>query len=149
MTFISIRPAIKLRAACTAALAAPLLSASPSWAQTTATPVPGRALQAVLAEQLTVAPGKILTAQIVNYPPGGVSKPHRHDADVFAFVLSGDIVSETEGHGDAKVYHAGEARFERRGEHHVVSRNASTTQPASMLVVFVHNDGATLTTFDH
>jgi hypothetical protein len=31
----------------------------------------------------------------------------------------------------------------------VVSRNASTTQPASMLVVFVHNDGATLTTFDH
>jgi len=143
----SVLPA-KLRLAMVAAVAAGLVGAGPSWGQASATPATGRALQAVLAEKLTVSPGKVLTSQIVNYPPGGASKAHRHDADVFAFVLSGNIVSETEGHGDAKVYHAGEGRFERRGQHHVVSRNASKTEPASMLVVFIHDEGATLTTFD-
>jgi quercetin dioxygenase-like cupin family protein len=146
---VSCIPAAKLRPCVAAAFAAALLSAAPSWAQTSAPPATGRALQAVLAERLSVAPGKVLTAQIVNYPPGGASRAHRHDGDVFAFVLSGNIVSETEGHGEAKVYHVGEGRFERRGEHHVVSRNASKTEPASMLVVFVHDEGATLTTFDH
>ncbi len=131
-----------------AAVLAALCAAAPSWAHSSAAPVNGRALQAVLAEKLSVSPGKVLTSQIVNYPPGGASRSHRHDADVFAFVLSGNIVSETEGHGDARVYHPGEGRFERRGEHHVVSRNASQTEPASMLVVFIHDEGATLTTFD-
>ena len=98
---------------------------------------------------ITVSPGKVLTSQIVHYPPGGASKSHRHDADVFAFVLSGSIRSRTEGHGEAKVYQPGEGRFERRGEHHVVSENASKTEQASMLVVFVHDEGAKLTTFDH
>lgn len=136
------------RAALAATVLATLSAAAPCGAQTSAAPLNGRALQAVLAEKLSVSPGKVLTSQIVNYPPGGASRSHRHDADVFAFVLSGNIVSETEGHGDARVYHAGEGRFERRGEHHVVSRNASQTEPASMLVVFVHDEGATLTTFD-
>lgn len=129
--------------------AAMLLAAAPSWAQTTAAPASGRNIESVLAEKLSVLPGKVLTSQIVHYPPGGASKSHRHDADVFAFVLSGNIVSQTEGYGDEKVYHAGQGRFERRGDHHVVSRNASSTEPASMLVVFIHSEGATLTTFDH
>jgi quercetin dioxygenase-like cupin family protein len=145
---VSLLPVRKLRLPIAGALAAALFGAAPSWGQAVATPVTGRALQAVLAEKLTVCPGKVLTAQIVNYPPGGTSKAHRHDGDVFAFVLSGNIVSETEGHGPARVYHAGEGRFERRGEHHVVSRNASPSEPASMLVVFIHEQGATLTTFD-
>jgi quercetin dioxygenase-like cupin family protein len=130
-------------------MATVLLGAAPSWAQTAAAPASGRALQNVLSEKLSVAPGKVLTSQIVHYPPGGASKAHRHDADVFAFVLSGSIRSRTEGHGEAQVYHAGEGRFERRGEHHVVSENASKTEPASMLVVYIHDEGVTLTTFDH
>jgi quercetin dioxygenase-like cupin family protein len=130
-------------------VAATLLGAAPSWAQTPTAPASGRNIESVLSEKLSISPGKVLTSQIVHYPPGGASKSHRHDADVFAFVLSGNIISQTEGHGDEKVYHAGEGRFERRGEHHVVSRNASTTEPASMLVVYVHNESATLTTFDH
>lgn len=138
-----------IRSACGLAIAAALGCATPSWAQTPAAPASGRNIESVLTEKLSVVPGKVLSSQIVHYPPGGASKSHRHDADVFAFVLSGNIVSQTAGHGDAKVYHAGEGRFERRGEHHVVSRNASATEPASMLVVYVHDEGATLTTFDH
>jgi len=147
--FMSTVLASMIRSALGAAVAATLLSAAPVWAQTTTAPTNGRNIQAVLAEKLSVSPGKVLTSQIVHYPPGGASKSHRHDADVFAFVLSGNIISQTEGHGDAKVYRTGEGRFERRGEHHVVSRNASSTEPASMLVVYVHDEGATLTTFDH
>jgi quercetin dioxygenase-like cupin family protein len=142
-----------------AAAVAVLACAAPAWAQPAAAHAAmppsapasagGRNIESVLTEKLSVVPGKVLSSQVVHYPPGGVSKSHRHDADVFAFVLSGNIVSQTEGHGEAKVYHAGEGRFERRGEHHVVSRNASSTEPASMLVVYVHDEGATLTTFDH
>lgn len=147
--FLSAILASKIRPAWGAIAAATLLSAAPAWSQTTTAPLSGRALESVLSEKLSIAPGKVLTSQIVHYPPGGASKAHRHDADVFAFVLSGSILSQTEGHGDAKVYRAGEGRFERRGEHHVVSRNASTTEPASMLVVYIHDEGATLTSFDH
>jgi quercetin dioxygenase-like cupin family protein len=125
-----------------------ILAATPAWPQTTVPSVSGRALESVLAEKLSVAPGKVLTAQIVHYAPGGSSKAHYHDADVFAFVLSGKILSGEEG-DEAKVYNVGEGHFERRGQHHVVSKNASATEPASMLVVFISDAGAKLTTFDH
>jgi len=129
-------------------MAAMIFAAAPAWSQTTVAPVSGRALESVLAEKLSVAPGKVLTAQVVHYAPGGSSKSHHHDADVFAFVLSGKILSGEEGE-EAKVYNVGEGHFERRGQHHVVSKNASTTEPASMLVVFIANENATLTNFDH
>jgi quercetin dioxygenase-like cupin family protein len=125
-----------------------ILAATPALSQTTITPVNGRAVDSLLAEKLSVAPGKVLTAQIVHYAPGGSSKAHYHDADVFAFVLSGNILSAEEG-DEAKVYNVGEGHFERRGQHHVVSKNASMTEPASMLVVFISDSGAKLTTFDH
>jgi quercetin dioxygenase-like cupin family protein len=130
-----------------AIMAAMFFAAVSAWSQGPA-PDKGRALESVLAEKLSIADGKVLTAQIVHYPPGGASKSHHHDADVFAFVLSGKIRSQTEGGGEAKVYKPGEGRFELRGQHHVISENASATEPASMLVVFIANEGATLTTFD-
>jgi quercetin dioxygenase-like cupin family protein len=131
-----------------AAMAAMIFAAAPAWSQTTVAPANGRALESVLAEKLSVVPGKVLTAQVVHYAPGGSSMSHHHDADVFAFVLSGKILSGEEGE-QAKVYNVGEGHFERRGQHHVVSKNASMTEPASMLVVFIANEHAALTTFDH
>ncbi|REG49121.1 hypothetical protein B0G80_5454 [Paraburkholderia sp. BL6669N2] len=125
-----------------------IFAAAPAWSQTTAAPVSGRAIETVLAEKLSVAPGKVLTAQVVHYGPGGSSQSHHHDADVFAFVLSGKILSGEEGE-EAKVYNVGEGHFERRDQHHVISKNASATEPASMLVVFIANQNASLTTFDH
>ena len=47
-----------------------------------------------------------------------------------------------------KIYHVGEAFFEPLGSEHLISENASNTQPATMLAVFVADDGAQLTTFD-
>lgn len=83
-------------------------------------------------------PGKTLTAVEVVYPPGGASAPHHHagSAFIYAYVVSGSIVSEVEGGGE-RSYKAGESFYETPGAHHLVSRNASTTEPAKLLAVFV------------
>ena len=45
---------------------------------------------------------------------------------------------------------AGESWYENPGSHHRVSRNASATEPAKLLAVFVvDTDEKTLTTPDH
>jgi quercetin dioxygenase-like cupin family protein len=86
-------------------------------------------------------PGKTVTALVVTYKPGGTSQPHRHgQAFVMAYVLSGAIRSQLEG-GKAQVYHAGESWTEAPGAHHVVSDNASKTEPASLLAIFVADSG--------
>ena len=50
--------------------------------------------------------------------------------------------------GPARVYKAGESFFEPAGSEHLISENASAVEPASLLAVFVADDGAQLTIFD-
>ena len=76
------------------------------------------------------------------------SGAHRHAGSVFAYVLSGAIRSENAATGPVKVYKAGESFFEPPGSTHRISENASATEPASLLAVFVADDGAQLTSFD-
>ena len=102
----------------------------------------------VLSEKLPNVPGKSVTAVVVNYAPGGKSVSHRHAGSVFVYVLSGQIRSEVSGAGPAKIYKAGETFFEPPGSEHLVSENASATEPASLLAVFVADDGARLTTYN-
>ena len=82
--------------------------------------------------------GKRIVAVVVSYPPGGRSLAHRHAASAFiyAYVLSGAIRSQV-GDDPARVYHAGESFYEMPGSHHGISENASETEPASLLAVFV------------
>jgi quercetin dioxygenase-like cupin family protein len=102
----------------------------------------------VLAQHLPNVPGKTLTAIVVKYPPGGKSPAHHHAGSVFAYVLTGHIRSQVSGAGPARVYGAGEVFFEPPGSQHLVSENASATEPASLLAVFVADDGAHLTTLN-
>ncbi len=108
----------------------------------------GDRVKPVFSGQLPNVPGKSLTAVVVNYAPGGKSQAHHHAGSVFAYVLSGAIRSQVSPGGGVKVYRAGESFFEPPGSEHLVSENASATEPASLLAVFVADDGATLTTFD-
>lgn len=87
-------------------------------------------------------PGKSLVAVEVNYPPGAASAPHRHagSAFIYAYVVSGEIQSQVDD-GPARVYRAGESFYEAPGAHHGISRNASKTQPAKLLAVFVVDTG--------
>lgn len=83
-------------------------------------------------------PGKSLTAVVVDYAPGAASSAHRHanSAFIYAYVVSGEIESQVDD-GPKRVYHAGESFFEEPGAVHRISRNASKTEPAKLLAVFV------------
>ena len=105
-------------------------------------------IKQVASEKLPNVPGKSVSAVLVNYEPGGKSGKHHHAGSVYAYVLSGAIRSENSATGPAKVYEAGESFFEPPGSEHLVSENASTTEPASLLAIFIADDGAELTTFD-
>lgn len=96
------------------------------------------------------APGKSLEAVAVSYPPGARSGAHHHakSAFIMAYVISGAIRSQVEGE-PARVYHAGETWSEAPGAHHTISENASTTEPAELLAVFLLDTGdGPLTTND-
>jgi quercetin dioxygenase-like cupin family protein len=103
----------------------------------------------VFSSAIDNAPGSRLTAVVVNYGPGGKSPPHHHAGSVFAYVLSGAVRSENSATGPSRVYNAGESFFEPVGSVHRVSENASPTQSASLLAVFVAPDGAQLTAAEH
>jgi quercetin dioxygenase-like cupin family protein len=83
-------------------------------------------------------PGKSLIAVEVDYAPGAASPPHTHakSAFIYAYVVSGAIESQVND-GPKRIYHAGESFHETPGSTHPVSRNASKTQPAKLLAVFV------------
>jgi len=83
-------------------------------------------------------PGKSLTSVVVDYAPGGASPAHEHakSAFIYAYVVSGAIESQVDD-GPKRIYHAGESFFEAPGAIHRVSRNASDTEPAKLLAVFV------------
>ncbi|MCW3474528.1 cupin domain-containing protein [Limobrevibacterium gyesilva] len=100
--------------------------------------------QPVTSERLPNVPGKTITLVRVTIPPGGSSPEHHHAGSVTAFILSGAVRSQITG-GPAKVYTAGQSFFEPPGVVHMLSENASTTEPAELLAIFVADDGATLT----
>jgi quercetin dioxygenase-like cupin family protein len=100
------------------------------------------------SEKLPNVPGKSVTAVVVTFPPGAKSPPHHHAGSVLVYVLSGEVRSENSATGPAKIYKAGETFFEPAGSAHVVSENASATEPATILAVFIADDGAKLTTYD-
>ncbi|WP_394830206.1 cupin domain-containing protein [Pendulispora rubella] len=83
-------------------------------------------------------PGKSMKSFLVEYPPGGSSPGHSHasSAFIYATVLQGAIRSQV-NNGPVKTYRAGESFAEMPGDHHGVSENASATEPARLLAVFV------------
>ncbi len=105
-------------------------------------------IEVVSSQKLPNVPGKSITAIRVSYAPGGKSGKHHHAGSVLAYVLTGEIRSENSATGPAKVYKAGESFFEPPGSEHLVSENASATEPASLIAIFIADDGAELTTFD-
>lgn len=96
------------------------------------------------------APGMSMKGVLVEYEPGGSSPGHTHpdSAFIYATVLEGAIRSSVNG-APEKVYSAGESFYEEPGAHHGVSANASDTEPARLLAVFVvGTDEKELTTND-
>jgi quercetin dioxygenase-like cupin family protein len=95
----------------------------------------------LMTRDLEGIPGKEMLVLIVEYPPGGVSPPHRHDASVFVYVLEGAVTMQVAG-GSPVTVRAGETFTEQPGDVHVTSANASSSAPAKFLVYMVKNKGA-------
>lgn len=128
--------ALSVATASQTAYAAEAAEASAPAAASTAT-APRETIAPAFVEPIANVPGKTMTALIVDYAPGGKTPAHRHgQAFVVGYVLSGAIRSQVNG-GETHVYHAGEHWTEKPGAHHTVSENASDTEPAKLLAIFV------------
>jgi quercetin dioxygenase-like cupin family protein len=126
----------------TSALAAFAVSAT--GAQAVAQTSPGGAdasRRQVIRQLLPGAPERELILIEVTYPPETASPPHLHANGVMAFVVSGAITSRVDD-GPEQTYRAGDAWWEPPGAVHRVSRNASATEPATLLAIFVAPRGA-------
>ena len=92
----------------------------------------------VYQHELPNVPGKSIKGVLVEYGPGGYSPGHTHpkSAFIYATVLEGAIRSQVND-GPVTTYKAGESFSEMPGDRHAVSANASETEPAKLLAVFV------------
>jgi quercetin dioxygenase-like cupin family protein len=79
---------------------------------------------------------------VVEYGPGAASPSHTHPktAFIYATVLEGEFRIKVKGQPE-KIYHVGENFVEEPGSVHEVSANASDTEPARLLAVFVLDTG--------
>ena len=98
----------------------------------------------LMTRDLESIAGKEMLVLTVEYPPGGVSPPHRHDASVFVYVLEGAVTMQVSGSAPVTL-HPGETFYEKPGDVHVTSANASSSAPAKFLVYMVKNKGAPAT----
>jgi quercetin dioxygenase-like cupin family protein len=92
--------------------------------------------QPLLTQDLPDIPGKEVVILTVTYLPGGASLPHRHDADVFVYVLEGSVLMQVDGQppvtlGPGQTFHEGPADIHRQ------SANASATKPAKFVVFMI------------
>ena len=61
----------------------------------------------LMTKDLPDVPGKEGMIETVDFAPGEVSQPHRHNADVFVYVLEGSVVTQVKG-GSPQTLQAGE-----------------------------------------
>jgi len=94
----------------------------------------------LMTRELEDIAGKEAQMLVVEYPPGGADAAHRHDAHAFIYVLEGSIVMQVNG-GEEVTLTPGQTFYEGPDDIHSVGRNASRTQPAKFLVVFVKGKG--------
>lgn len=94
----------------------------------------------VFNHEIPNVPGKSMKGILVEYPPGGASVGHTHpnSAFIYATVLEGALRTSVND-GPEKVYKAGENFPEMPGDRHTLDENASQTEPAKLLAVFVVN----------
>src|ERR1700754_4675353 len=95
----------------------------------------------LMTKDLPDFPGKEGMVEIVEFAPGEVSQPHRHNADLFVYVLEGSVVTQGKGQA-AQTVNAGGGFYESPTDLHIVSRNASATLPVKLLVFYVKDKGA-------
>ena len=92
----------------------------------------------VFDHALPNVPGKSIKGVLVEYGPGVASVGHIHpkSAFIYATVLEGAIRTSVND-GPVVIYRAGQNFPEMPGDRHTLDENASKTEPAKLLAVFV------------
>lgn len=98
----------------------------------------GPKVTVVFDRALPNVPGKSIKGVLVEYGPGVATPGHIHpkSAFIYATVLEGAIRTSVND-GPVVTYRAGQNFSEFPGDRHTLDENASKTEPAKLLAVFV------------
>jgi quercetin dioxygenase-like cupin family protein len=108
---------------------------------------PGSGAATIVSQQkLANVPGKTLTVQVIDVPPGGRVPEHHHGGPTIDYVLAGAVRMQLLD-GPALVYQPGQTLFEPPGSVHLYAENLSVNEPAKIMLIHVHDDGAQLVVF--
>lgn len=102
--------------------------------------LPSASVAELMTRDLNSGSDKEVVMLTVTYPPAGASLPHRHDAQVFVYVLEGELTMQVRG-SPAVTLRPGQTFYEAPDDVHVVSANASKTSIARMLVIMIKDRG--------
>jgi quercetin dioxygenase-like cupin family protein len=94
----------------------------------------------LLAKDVPEVPGKEVTMSTVLFPAGVASPAHRHDAHTLVYVLEGTVEMQVAG-GPTLKLGPGQTFYETPSDVHTTSRNASTQEPAKILVFMLKDKG--------
>jgi len=99
----------------------------------------------VLSQVLSKLDGDHLKAILieVNYGPGEASSPHSHPCAVIGYVVEGALQTQVNGEPET-IYKAGESFYEAPNGVHLVSANASSTEPAKLVAYLICDHDAPL-----
>ncbi|MGX8012208.1 cupin domain-containing protein [Mesorhizobium sp. ORM8.1] len=100
---------------------------------------PTTTVKPLSCEKLPNVPGHSITTALVEFPPNAYTPRHKHPGSVTAFVIKGALRSQMDG-GPAVTYTTGQTWFEAPGAIHAFAENASATEPAELLAIFVAED---------
>jgi quercetin dioxygenase-like cupin family protein len=117
-----------------------LLGTSLSWSQTDANAQNQKKDRAhtVMSQALPALDGNHLKAVLVEvrYGPGEASSPHSHPCAVIGYVAEGSLRTQVQGQPEM-IYKAGQSFYEAPNGVHLVSANASATEPAKLLAYLI------------
>src|SRR6266566_6113315 len=142
--------ASKLRVHAATILFVGVLAATMVWAQCASGAVQPEARErarVVLTHALPRLEGSHLKATVVevHYGPGESSPQHSHPCPVIGYVVEGAYRTQVDNDPEA-VYKAGQTFYEAPNGHHVVSANASKTEPATFVAFFICDHDSPLST---
>ena len=107
-------------------------------AQSSSAPVAQDRARVLLSQSLPKLAGDHLKAILVevHYGPGEASPPHSHPCAVIGYMVRGAVRTQSAG-GVQAIYRVGQTFYEAPNVVHLISANASKTEPAAFLAYFV------------
>jgi quercetin dioxygenase-like cupin family protein len=116
-----------------------LFAAHFAWSQGTSAQIQVKdRARIVLSKPLSKLDGDHLKAVLVevNYGPGEASLPHSHPCAVMGYVVEGALRTQVKGEPET-IYKAGDSFYEAPNGVHLVSANASSTEPAKLVAYLI------------